>query len=174
MQRAHSTRGKIDRPHGGATSSIRESKVSVVLVPWCTQALHKLIITLLPLKPGEPASRRFDWGSRWHRPALLPEQEQPPPGAPSRKSSPCWSPLAIIIFAIAIKVSTMWHGPCPVVHHVPPCQSKAGMQRPCAPGSTDKAEGWKMPVLKICQRSAAFLQTQVWSLPSLVTDLLPN
>ena len=107
MQRAHSTRGKIDRPHGGATSSIRETKVSVVLVPWCTQALHKLIITLLPLKPGEPASRRFDWGSRWHRPALLPEQEQPPPGAPSCKSSPCWSPLAIIIYAIAIKVSTM-------------------------------------------------------------------
>ena len=109
MQRAHSTRGKIDRPHGGATSSIRESKVSVVLVPWCTEALHKLIITLLPLKPGEPASRRFDWGSRWHRPALLPEQEQPPPGAPSCKSSPCWSPLAIIIYAIAIKVSTMSH-----------------------------------------------------------------
>ena len=116
MQRAHSTRGKIDRPHGGATSSIRESKVSVVLVPWCTEALHKLIITLLPLKPGEPASRRFDWGSRWHRPALLPEQEQPPPGAPSCKSSPCWSPLAIIIYAIAIKVSTMSScPPCPTL-----------------------------------------------------------
>ena len=112
MQRALSTRGKIDRPHGGATSSIRESKVSVVLMPWCTQALHKLIITLLPLKPGEPASRRFDWGSRWHLPALLPAQEQPPPGAPSCKSSP----LAIIIYAIAIKVSTMSScPPCPTL-----------------------------------------------------------
>ena len=169
MQRAHSTRGKIDRPHGGATSSIRESKVSVVLMPWCTQALHKLIITLLPLKPGEPASRRFDWGSRWHLPALLPAQEQPPPGAPSCKSSLWWSPLAYSSTQLPSKSP-----PCPVVHHVPPCQSKAGRQRPCAPGSTDKAEGWKMPVLKICQRTAAFLQTQVWSLPSLVTDLLPN